>query len=255
VKLHKMILVLVLAFCLGCGLMNFGEEEQPTQGGQKVSENRCGDDVCDGPENAQNCPEDCGDGIVVIERDEEKPVEKVEGGTKQFRIVMTINAESNLAGIAGSDEQSYYEPVMIGLAEIEASFPADGGSAIFQSGMITLTDYQGKGPNCSVEVEEGMIGSTSDFTFSDIQWDPSGRMTFAADVSYDGEAYNTMWTCPPKPEVSIEEFPMYKLVGIFNEQMRSLSVMTDQGFSVREMLWGPNEIFQSTVDIVIEEIN
>jgi hypothetical protein len=30
-----------------------------TPGGARPSEGRCGDGVCDGPENAQNCPEDC----------------------------------------------------------------------------------------------------------------------------------------------------------------------------------------------------
>lgn len=37
--------------------------------------------------------------------------------------------------------------------------------------------------------------------------------------------------------------------------MRQHLLMIDQGFAVQEMLWWPNEIFQTTLDIVVEEIN
>ena len=50
---------------------------------------------------------------------------------------------------------------MVGFVEIETAFPENGGSATSQKGTITLTDYHGKGPYCSVEVESGMIGAVS----------------------------------------------------------------------------------------------
>jgi hypothetical protein len=40
---------------MACQLSGCGETSAT------VSEQRCGDSVCDGPENAQNCPEDCAD--------------------------------------------------------------------------------------------------------------------------------------------------------------------------------------------------
>ncbi|MCD4671804.1 MAG: hypothetical protein K8R77_03990 [Anaerolineaceae bacterium] len=250
-------LTFILMVSLACSLGGIGNSQETVEEPAKESQNRCGDDVCDGPEDTQNCPEDCETGMLVIgpKEDEESPVSNNGGGSKQFRISMTINAESNLMGVAGSDAQSYYEPVMVGFVEIEAVFPENGGSATSQKGTITLTDYHGKGPYCSVEVEDGMIGSTSEFVFSDISWDPAGRMNFTADVTYESKAYNTFWSCPPKPAVSIEEYPMYKMAGIFNEEMRTLSIMIDQGFAVQEMLWGPNEVFPTTLDIVVEEIN
>ena len=216
-----------------------------------------GDDVCDGPENVENCPEDCGTGILVGGQPDpqETPDQKPGSGTKQFRISMSITAESNLMGAAGSDAQSYYEPVMVGFVEMVAGFPENGGSAVRQQGTVTLNDYHGKGPNCSVEVGEGMIGSSSEISFSDLYWDPAGRMSFSAEVNYDDLAFYIFWACPPKPAVQLEEYPMYKLLGIFNEEMRTLSIMTDQIFSQQEILWGPNEIFQTGLDIVVEEMN
>ena len=257
--MRQRILAITLFFiiCTACSIGSFGQEQNVKTEPVKETQNRCGDDVCDGPENAENCNEDCGTGILVGGKtdQEDTPAQNSGSGSRQFRISMSINAESNLMGVAGTDAQSYYEPVMVGFVEILATFPENGGSAIKQQGTITLNDYHGKGPNCTVDVEEGMIGSETAISFEDIYWDPAGRMNFSAEVQYDGLAFDTFWSCPPKPAVQIEEYPMYKLLGIFNEEMRTLSIMQDQGFSVQEMLWGPNEVFQTTLDIVVEEMN
>lgn len=254
---HPITLVLMLS--LACSLGGLGscsgnpteQEELPQQ-----SEKRCGDDVCDGPENPQNCPEDCSAVVLAEDQKEtQKPTsQNIGGDTKAFRISMNINAESNMQGVAGSDTQFYYEPVIIGFVEIVATFPAGGGSAISQAGTVTLYDYHGKGPYCSVEVEDGMIGSTSAISFDDIYWEPAGRMNFSAEVSYENLAFDTHWSCPPKPAYTAEEYPMYKLVGIFNEEMRTLSIMLDQSFSTQDLIWGPNGVFQTDLDIVVEEI-
>ena len=37
-----------------CGSLQGTDKDEPP-----ISEDRCGDDVCDGPENIENCPEDC----------------------------------------------------------------------------------------------------------------------------------------------------------------------------------------------------
>lgn len=251
-------LALVLVLSLACNLGDLGTSDKPTEPTfvPEQSEKRCGDDVCDGPENFENCPEDCD--AVVLPKDQEETEEPdppdTGGDTREFRISMSINTESNMEGVAGSDAQVYYEPVIIGFVEIVAAFPAEGGSATSQAGTVTLNDYHGKGPHCSVEVEDGMIGSTSPISFDEIYWEPAGRMNFSAEVSYEPRAFDTHWTCPPKPAYTVEEYPMYKLVGIFSEEMRTISIMLDQGFSTQGVLWGPNEIFQTDLDIVVEEI-
>ena len=60
--------VLVLLAALACGPLGRGETPGPTEAPPPPAETpagpgpgggRCGDGVCDGPENEQNCPQDC----------------------------------------------------------------------------------------------------------------------------------------------------------------------------------------------------
>jgi hypothetical protein len=55
----------LLLFSLACSLAGTASPE-PTL---PVSQNRCGDLVCDGPENAQNCPADCAAAVSNEEED------------------------------------------------------------------------------------------------------------------------------------------------------------------------------------------
>jgi hypothetical protein len=65
------ILGLAICFLLACGLLGGDAMPEPSQTppsadtpvapGPDTSEKPCGDGVCDGPENAQNCPQDCGE--------------------------------------------------------------------------------------------------------------------------------------------------------------------------------------------------
>ncbi len=64
--LLALILATFIALNLGCSSNALqGEGESPPQ-----SENRCGDGVCDGPENAQKCPEDCQEGEGAVPADQ-----------------------------------------------------------------------------------------------------------------------------------------------------------------------------------------
>ncbi len=53
------ILVLLSLACSLVGLIGGGEESAAPTETPRQSEKRCGDGVCDGPENANNCTEDC----------------------------------------------------------------------------------------------------------------------------------------------------------------------------------------------------
>jgi hypothetical protein len=84
-KRMALILTAFVLLSMACSLGGFlGEESQTTQEQvpalpteAPVSEQRCGDGICDGPENLNNCPEDCqGEVVVVQEPQEENPVEE-----------------------------------------------------------------------------------------------------------------------------------------------------------------------------------
>ncbi|MBN1146055.1 MAG: hypothetical protein JXA78_02270 [Anaerolineales bacterium] len=65
----SVIVILLLSLTLGCNLLSGGATEnpsptqattsQPPTAQPPASEKRCGDGICDGPENHSNCPEDC----------------------------------------------------------------------------------------------------------------------------------------------------------------------------------------------------
>jgi hypothetical protein len=69
----KLVSVILVCLVLGIGLLacgGLGGEESPAPEvptPQKNGEGRCGDGVCDGPENVQNCPEDCS--VIALPED------------------------------------------------------------------------------------------------------------------------------------------------------------------------------------------
>ncbi|MCJ7625726.1 MAG: hypothetical protein MUO76_19720, partial [Anaerolineaceae bacterium] len=71
-----LILALLAALSQACSLSDLtgsGDEASTQNEPSPQSENRCGDKVCDGPENKQNCPDDCSEaGMIVNEVDNEE---------------------------------------------------------------------------------------------------------------------------------------------------------------------------------------
>jgi len=60
-KRFFLLISILVIFSMACSLGGFlSSGETSTQATEApVSENRCGDGVCDGPENTENCPQDC----------------------------------------------------------------------------------------------------------------------------------------------------------------------------------------------------
>lgn len=57
---------IIIFVSLSCNIGKATQQPSNTSLPPKVSEHRCGDDVCDKPENTQNCPQDCKPGEIVI---------------------------------------------------------------------------------------------------------------------------------------------------------------------------------------------
>ncbi len=59
--MKRILISLLILISMACALSGFTESEVSTDDNipPAQSENRCGDGVCDGPENAANCPADC----------------------------------------------------------------------------------------------------------------------------------------------------------------------------------------------------
>ena len=250
IKLAALLLLGLIGITSCSLLQNVGKDELP------VSENRCGDGVCDGPENVKNCSEDCNVAILDHSNEEDNSQQTSGlGDTRKFTIVMTITFESDLSKIPGYDGSSYSEPVGYGLVELEASFPESGGYDLYNTGTIKLTNYEEKGPYCTLETPAGMIGTVSEVSWNKIYWDPQGRLTFEADVDFENPAFTIIVNCPPL-SAPTEEYPLYKLLGIFNEEMQSFSIDLNTSSQYFENLhWGMYDVIQTTIDVVVKEIS
>ena len=66
------ILLLLTLACVGPAVDNVFEDIVTqiviTSTSPAASEKHCGDGVCDGPENASICPEDCAEGVRLFQR-------------------------------------------------------------------------------------------------------------------------------------------------------------------------------------------
>ena len=64
-KRHWTLVLLIFVLALACGPLTGTQPptESPTE--PPPGKGRCGDGVCDGPENGQNCPQDCATATVV----------------------------------------------------------------------------------------------------------------------------------------------------------------------------------------------
>jgi hypothetical protein len=249
----------ILLIIPACGWIQKDTQSEPL-----VSENRCGDGVCDGPENIENCAEDC-TVIVIGQSSEDEDAENTEsdsasqnttglGNTKKFHVLMTIVFESDISKIPGYDGSPYSEPVGYGLVDLEVGFPSKGGYSLYNSGSVTLVNYEEKGPYCTLETPEGMIGAVSEISWGQINWEPDERMTFENEIAYDNLDFMITANCPPL-SAPVVEYPIYKLVGIFNEELLSFSIdLREPSHYFENIHWGMHDTMQTNIDVVVEEI-
>lgn len=125
-----------------------GGEQTPTEEPSPVSEKRCGDDVCDGPENLENCPEDCseaysllqpadGDELAVPQDADSTTVDM--DGYRRVSLAGTMYATLNTSTMGDFTGDAFE---YVGTYSIELWFPAEGGKAVEQRNTIQLTEYQ-----------------------------------------------------------------------------------------------------------------
>jgi hypothetical protein len=145
-------LPIIIILSMACSLGGLVEStETPAQ----VSEKRCGDQVCDGPENPNNCPQDCKTAAPLM-----TPIET--------GIAPLVSPETQITSEADFEEQvdSGYRYVSFGgdihtaqnpsintefvgtafdysgIYQIELWFPIEGGDVVQQRNTIALTEFK-----------------------------------------------------------------------------------------------------------------
>jgi hypothetical protein len=148
------ILALFLSACNSTS-NTLSSNHNPTQG---ESEKRCGDTICDGPENHQNCPEDCPATAVVVGQNsgEQKPDSSPTEQNQQNNQPKSENAAAQDSGyryvsFSGTIQTSLNTDSMgdfTGIAfeysgeySIEIWFPMEGGQAVQQRNSFVLTEF------------------------------------------------------------------------------------------------------------------
>ena len=142
--MKKVLAIYAFLFVISMACNLTPQELTPTDTPEPVSENRCGDGVCDGPENASKCPEDCIQGAVVItqnEKDseeEQSSVVEAETGYRRVSLMGTINTHLNTSTMGDFTGDAFE---YTGAYSIELWFPLEGGKPVKQRNTITLTEY------------------------------------------------------------------------------------------------------------------
>ena len=112
------------------------------------SQNRCGDGVCDGPENEAKCPQDCsesaGAGQNQIDADQASAAAETDhknGSGTDYRYVSFSGEISTQPNFDTDPDFTGDCFEYTGEYSVELWFPADGGDAVQQRNTIVLTEF------------------------------------------------------------------------------------------------------------------
>lgn len=199
--------------------------------------------MCEGPENAKNCPQDCA--ILNSESsDEESNAQQVSGSDLAKSVEITVTTSTT--------QQNGYGMTVTGVINLDLDFPAEGGEAILPMGSVRITDYAWEEiPGCEVKIPEGLVGSTQSISFEKVEYTPGGFMIFSAPVQYEPVNVEVVLNCAITGSVSVTEMPFYKVFGLFNEKYTTLSFKPEETFN-NTFPWGTNDAWSSNVVIVVK---
>lgn len=225
----KKVVYLVVIFVLlmsGCA---------PTRAG-------CGDGKCASPENADNCPQDCA--IPATSADEADAPSNNSGGYDLSKSVeMTVTTYTT--------EQSGYGMTVTGVVKFDLDFPKAGGAASLAMGSVEITDYAWEEiPGCNAKIPDDLVGATQSISFTSIEYTPGGFMIFNGPIQYEAKNYEVVLDCV-NSSTPVTEQPFYKVFGVFNDLMKTLSFKPEDGFN-NTVKWNMNDAFTSNIVIVVK---
>ncbi len=130
-----------------------GTDSQSDQPSETQSEKRCGDGVCDGPENTQNCPQDCTSAAIPSSKAEDLQEDKTmdagdapasdqgnpEAGYRYVSFSGTVSTSLNTAAMGDFTGTAFEYG---GEYRVELWFPIEGGEAVQQRNSIALTEFR-----------------------------------------------------------------------------------------------------------------
>lgn len=194
-KRISIILTLLISLSLACslgGLTGGGDEAAAPTEPPPQSEKRCGDGVCDGPENVNNCPEDCqevtdqGEAAEPVEEGEAEPeTESTQGGgaVSEYGILYHIIKHS-----VTSNEMSGTECYLFNFREfLDGGYVQPDGSG---TQILELKDYPTSVVSSKRYDQYYYISSPNNpvmerFGMGIFNWDVEGQTLWAAGFGDD----------------------------------------------------------------------
>jgi len=147
-KRITLILTILILLTQACSLPG-DDATQSDEVSPPQSEHRCGDGVCDGPENADNCPGDC---ISVAAGQPNADPDADDKGSQEISSPDISGSGNRYVSFSGSISTAQNTAAMgdfTGTAfeyssdySVELWFPMEGGDAVQQRNTITLTEFK-----------------------------------------------------------------------------------------------------------------
>jgi len=202
----------------------------------------CGDGTCSGPENAQNCPQDC-TSASSAKPEENKPAAQSSSGDLRKSLEITVTTDTTGKG---------YGMTTTAVMTLDLSFPAEGGPAALTMGSARITDYTWEEiPGCVVNIPSDLIGTSVPITFKSIEYYPDGFMILNGPVTYDQSEFSIGMDCVPTGLTTIVEYPFAKTIAVFNEDLKTLSFRPEQDFD-NTLKWGTNDVWNTQIVIAVK---
>ena len=178
-KRRIFILMMLIFFSLACSIGGlFDSEDAGSQDGNlPQSEDRCGDGVCDGPENTKNCLQDCG-----TDSDQTEPSTKESGAESSEYGILYQLVEYSFS----SDERDSETCYAINFTRyLDGGLISTDGSG---NQVLELKDYPTSMVTSKAEDMYYYISSPQDpvqemFGFSMFNWDVDGQTLWKSDFS------------------------------------------------------------------------
>lgn len=199
----------------------------------------CGDGTCSGPENAQNCPQDCG-AASLAKPEENQPAAKSSSDDLRKSLEITITTDTTGMG---------YGMTTTAVMTLDLTFPAEGGPAALTMGSARITDYTWEDvPGCVVNIPSDLVGTSVPVTYNSIEYYPDGFVILNGPVQYTQSEFSIEMDCVPTGRTTVVDYPFAKTIAVFNEELKTLSFRPEQDFD-NTLTWGTNDVWNTQIVI------
>jgi hypothetical protein len=184
------------------------------------------------------------------------------GALVGFTITIGVEFETEEIAIPGWEGGPIFEPKGYAMIVINAGFPEAGGAAEVQSARVKLTRYTGVGPNCRLRLLDPVIGREfAPVVFRRLYWNrEQNTIHISREVDFPEYELPVGVTCPPHPEITIPDRPLFKAFGPFIANLADdfqgfvlpLGSASVSSRTIKDVRYGEPMVYRANLDFVVE---